>query len=156
MECDKQRLSHSHTAASRHISDLFSWKKRKIGRKEDSSQRPFRASKIFCLGHLVTLSVSPESSMLDLNSGDLSNLFTAPNVDAARVLVSLVALSVGTFLSLTVRGASQIPKTYFPPSSVQIITRTEKGVEEISLRKFVEQKCPSLRSPFVPAWWLFR
>ena len=43
MECNKQHLSHSHTSASHHILDLFSWKKRKIGRKEISSQRPFRA-----------------------------------------------------------------------------------------------------------------
>ena len=43
MECDKQCLSHSHTAASCHILNLFSQKKRKIGRKEISSQQPFRA-----------------------------------------------------------------------------------------------------------------
>ena len=94
-------------------------------------------------------------SPMDLISTHLSNPFTSPSLDTARVLVGLVVLSVGTFLSL--RGASHnIPKTYFPPSSVQITTRTENGVKEISLRKFVEQKCPSLRSPFVPAWWLFR
>lgn len=92
--------------------------------------------------------------MLELISGGPSNLFTAPSVDAGRVLVSLVVLSMGAFLSL--RGASHIPKTYFPPSPVKITSRTEKGVEEISFRKFVEKKCPSLRSPFVPAWWLFR
>ena len=42
MECNKQHLSYSHTAASCHISDLFSQKKRKIRRKENSSQQPFR------------------------------------------------------------------------------------------------------------------
>jgi hypothetical protein len=47
----------------------------------------------------------------------------------------------------------------FAPSPVCLSVRKSKGsamVEKISLRDFVHSRLPGLRSPYVPAWWLFK
>lgn len=97
--------------------------------------------------------------MLDLISGGPSTIFkfSGSSTDVGRFIVSLVVLSMGAFLSL--RGSSHVPRTHFSPSPVHIKVRkstSSKEVEKISLRDFVETRCPSLSSPFVPAWWLNR
>jgi hypothetical protein len=95
--------------------------------------------------------------MFGLISGGPLTLFGGDNVVLGQFVISIVILFTGAFLSLG--GSADIPRTHFAPSPVYISVRKSKGsttVEKISLRDFVQSKLPSLRSPFVPAWWLFK
>jgi len=95
--------------------------------------------------------------MFKLIPGEPTTLFSGSSVGVLRFLISVVVLSMGAFLSR--RGSPDIPRTHFAPSPIYLSVRKSKGstmVEKISLRDFVESKMPSLHSPFVPAWWLFK
>lgn len=96
--------------------------------------------------------------MLDLISGRPATLFgSGITVDVGRLLISVVILSMGAFLSL--RGTPDVPRTHFESSDVYLSVRKSTGstqAKKISLRDFVELKLPSLRLPFVPVWWLFK
>ncbi|KAH9944761.1 AB-hydrolase YheT [Amylocystis lapponica] len=51
-----------------------------------------------------------------------------------------------------------LPQLFFAPSPESLSVRTSpasKEVKQVSLRQFVEARCPSLFRPFRPAWWLF-
>ncbi|KAF5358586.1 hypothetical protein D9758_007712 [Tetrapyrgos nigripes] len=62
---------------------------------------------------------------------------------------------MGGLLSKTVIGSSDI---FFPEDPLQVPLRTgfnQGGTENKSLRKVVEERCPSLWKPFKPVWWLY-
>jgi hypothetical protein len=95
--------------------------------------------------------------MFNLISGGPSTLFSGNSVDVAPFVITIVVLSMGAFLGL--RGSPDVPRTHFAPSPVYLPVRESKDstvIKKISLRDFVESKLPSLRQPFIPAWWLFK
>jgi hypothetical protein len=98
--------------------------------------------------------------MFKLISGGPSSFFSLGGNNVVlcfRLLISVVALSVGAFLRR--RGSPDTPRMHFAPSPVYLSVRKSKGsaeAEKISLRDFMESKMPSLHLPFVPAWWLFK
>jgi len=47
------------------------------------------------------------------------------------------------------------PKSFFPTTPAYLPLRQPAASENTSLRTLIEQHCPSLLSPFRPAWWLF-
>ncbi|KAI0709091.1 AB-hydrolase YheT [Earliella scabrosa] len=58
-----------------------------------------------------------------------------------------------SFLSATY----YMPKLYFGPTPATVSARTaasSKAVERVTLREFIQLRCPSLFREFRPAWWL--
>ncbi|THU85085.1 hypothetical protein K435DRAFT_686298 [Dendrothele bispora CBS 962.96] len=64
---------------------------------------------------------------------------------------------MGSLWSKTIAGSRQ-SVIFFPDEPIQVPVRTrfgEGGVERKSLKKLVEERCPSLWKPFKPVWWLY-
>ncbi|TFK80926.1 AB-hydrolase YheT [Polyporus arcularius HHB13444] len=53
--------------------------------------------------------------------------------------------------------AYYIPKLFYGPTPATVSARTSAGskaIERVSLREFLELRCPSLHKEYRPAWWL--
>ncbi|GBE81054.1 AB-hydrolase YheT [Sparassis latifolia] len=65
---------------------------------------------------------------------------------------------MGLLFSVLLPAGYYLPKLYFHSPRPSLSVRTSLGskeVQRISLRSFVESKCPSLYTEFRPAWWLY-
>ncbi|KAK7453463.1 hypothetical protein VKT23_011736 [Stygiomarasmius scandens] len=64
---------------------------------------------------------------------------------------------MGSLWSKTTVAGLQPSDIFFPDDPIEIPVRTafgKGGIEQKSLKKMVEDRCPSLWKPFKPVWWL--
>ncbi|TRM61226.1 hypothetical protein BD626DRAFT_631772 [Schizophyllum amplum] len=57
-------------------------------------------------------------------------------------------------MGATWSSASTATVLHYADKPALLSVPTDQGKDELDLRTLVEQRCPSLHKPFVPAWWL--